>query len=151
MPKVIVSDTSCLILLDKIGRLELLNKLFGEIIITQIVADEFGIPLPDYLIVKNPKNIVYQSILETFLDKGEASAIALCLEEDKCLLIIDDNKGRKEAQQLRISITGTIGILILAKHYGYITFIKDEIEKLNSTNFRISESVLRYALLQCGE
>jgi len=95
MPKVIVSDTSCLILLDKIGRLELLNKLFGEIIITQIVADEFGIPLPDYFIVKNPKNNVYQSILETFLDKGEASAIALCLEEDKCLLIIDDNKGRK--------------------------------------------------------
>ena len=78
MQKVIVSDTSCLILLDKINRLDLLNKLFGKVIITQIIADEYGSTLPDFFIIENAENKNYLSILETFLDKGEASAIALC-------------------------------------------------------------------------
>lgn len=46
MHKAIISDTSCLILLEKIGELELLRKLFGVIITTQEVASEFGLPLP---------------------------------------------------------------------------------------------------------
>ena len=46
MPKIIISDASCLILLDKIGELEILNKLFGIIITTSEVAKEFGQPLP---------------------------------------------------------------------------------------------------------
>ena len=151
MRKVIVSDTSCLILFDKINRLELLSVLFGEIRVTQVVADEYSSVLPDFFIVENPVNIKYQSILETFLDKGEASSIALCLEKENCLLIIDDYKGRKEAEQLRIEITGTIGLLILAKQLGYIDSIRNEIKKLQETNFRISESIIEHALKQCEE
>ncbi len=151
MQKAIVSDTSCLILLEKIGRLDLLAKLFSGVIVTQVIADEFGLNLPEYISIENPQNTTYQSILETFLDKGEASAIALCLEKDNCLLIIDDSKGRKEAQQLRIPITGTIGVLILAKQIGHITSVKNEINKLDNTNFRISESIRKYALEICGE
>ncbi len=101
MQKVIASDTSCLILLEKIGRLELFKKLFGNIIVTQIVADEFGLVLPDYFTVENPQNTTYQSILETILDKGEASAIALCLEKDNCLLIIDDNIRKKRSTAVK--------------------------------------------------
>lgn len=48
MQKIIVSDTSCLILLDKIKQLDLLHSLFKKVTITQIVADEFGKKLPDY-------------------------------------------------------------------------------------------------------
>ncbi len=47
MQKIIVSDTSCLILLKKINRLYLLQKLFSQITITKIIADEFGNELPD--------------------------------------------------------------------------------------------------------
>jgi predicted nucleic acid-binding protein len=46
MHKAIISDTSCLILLDKIGELEILLKLFGQILTTPEVANEFGLPLP---------------------------------------------------------------------------------------------------------
>jgi len=49
MRKIIVSDTSCLILLDKLGRIDLLRSLFGNITITQIVADEFGKIVPDFI------------------------------------------------------------------------------------------------------
>ena len=53
MQKVIISDTSCLILLDKIGELNLLNKLFGLIIVTQEIAQEFKKELPDWFTFKN--------------------------------------------------------------------------------------------------
>ncbi|MCF8372682.1 MAG: hypothetical protein K9H64_13715 [Bacteroidales bacterium] len=79
MHKTIVSDTSCLILLERVGMLDLLKSLFGKITITQIIADEFGETLPDFIEFENPQNRNYQNILEGFLDSGEASAIALAL------------------------------------------------------------------------
>lgn len=77
MPGIIVSDTSCLILLDKLGRISLLKSLFQNLSVTQIVADEFEKELPEFIKIENPKDIKYQKILESFLDPGEASAIAL--------------------------------------------------------------------------
>jgi predicted nucleic acid-binding protein len=112
MHKTIISDTSCLILLDKIGELDLLHKLFGTITTTAEVADEFGQPLPSWFELKQPTDKNYQSIIEASVDKGEASAIALAIELDDCLLIIDDLKGRKFAQQLGLTIIGTFGIIV---------------------------------------
>jgi predicted nucleic acid-binding protein len=86
MQKVIISDTSCLILLDKIGELKLLNKLFGQIIVTQEIANEFKKELPDWFTIEEPANKTYQKILEASLDKGEASAIAFAIEQADCLL-----------------------------------------------------------------
>lgn len=71
MQKIILSDTSCLILLEMIGELDLLHEVFGNILITQEVADEFGLPLPKWISVQNPVNKNYQKILEASVDKGE--------------------------------------------------------------------------------
>lgn len=115
MQKIIVADTSCLILLYKIGHLSLLKSLFGKVTITSAIANEFGQILPDFIGIEDPQDKIYQQILESFLDSGEASAIALSLEKDDCLLIMDEIKGRKEARKLNLDVTGTIGILIAAK------------------------------------
>jgi predicted nucleic acid-binding protein len=77
MHRTIISDTSCLILLDKIGELSILNKLFGNIITTSEVAEEFGQPLPRWFEIKEPNDKNYQAIIEASVDKGEASAIAV--------------------------------------------------------------------------
>jgi predicted nucleic acid-binding protein len=53
MQQIIVSDTSCLILLKKINRLDLLYELFGQITITEIIADEFGSELTEYIRIEN--------------------------------------------------------------------------------------------------
>ena len=82
MQKTIVSDTSCLILLDKIKQLDLLKALFGKITVTQLVADEFGKKLPDFIQIENPQNLTYQKILDSFVDKGEASVLALAVSFD---------------------------------------------------------------------
>ncbi|MGE0587734.1 MAG: hypothetical protein AB7O48_04115 [Cyclobacteriaceae bacterium] len=104
MQKVIISDTSCLILLDKIGELNLLNKVFGLITITRDISTEFNKALPDWFRIEDPVNKTYQKILEASLDKGEASAIAYAIEQTNCLLIIDDFKGRKYAEQLGLKL-----------------------------------------------
>jgi predicted nucleic acid-binding protein len=77
--EIIISDTSCLILLYNIDELELLNKLGREVFITQIIKTEFGQKLPDWIKVKEPSDAYYQKLLGLDLDEGEASAISLSL------------------------------------------------------------------------
>lgn len=112
MPKTIISDTSCLIVLSKIGALELLQKVYGQIVTTSEIAKEFGESLPEWVIIKEVVDIFKQKILELQIDKGESSAIALAIEMTDCTLILDDFKARKIAQQLGLTITGTIGVIV---------------------------------------
>jgi predicted nucleic acid-binding protein len=151
MHRTIISDTSCLILLDKIGELSILNKLFGNITTTSEVAEEFGQPLPPWFEIKEPSDKNYQAIIEASVDKGEASAIALAIELDDCLLIIDDLKGRKFANQLGLTIIGTIGVIVDAKLAGIIPSVKPILSKIKSTNFRITEQLELLILKLAGE
>jgi predicted nucleic acid-binding protein len=151
MQKVIISDTSCLILLDKIEELKLLKKLFGQIIVTREIASEFKKELPEWFTIQEPTNKTYQKILEASLDKGEASAIAFALEQTDCLLIIDDYKGRKYAEQLGIKITGTLGILIDAKLSGYIESVKPMLDKIKKTDFRLTAELEKKTIEKANE
>lgn len=151
MQKTIISDTSCLILLEKIGELDILNKLFGTIITTNEVAEEFGQPLPSWFELRQPTDKNYQSIIEATVDKGEASAIALAIELEDCLLIIDDLKGRKFAHQLGLTIIGTIGVIVDSKLAGIIPSVKPILAKIKTTNFRITEQLELLILKRAGE
>jgi predicted nucleic acid-binding protein len=142
MPNInVIADTSCLIALSKVEAIELLNELYEEIYITEEIALEFGESLPEWVIIENVKNKKYQQLLDLYLDLGEASAIALALEKVDVLLILDDLKGRKEAEKLGFRITGTLGILFKAKKEGLITELKSYIEKLKAVGFRISPKI----------
>lgn len=151
MRKIIVSDTSCLILFHKIGRLQLLKQLFHKVTITSIVAKEFGITLPDFIEIENPKNEQYQKILRTHLDSGEASALALAIEKSNTLLIIDESKARKQAKALKINFTGTIGILIAAKEKGIINTVTEVLDEIEKTDFRISNHLIEEAKRKSNE
>lgn len=151
MQKVILSDASCLILLDKIGELDLLQVAFGEIIITPEVEREYGRPLPEWMKVLEVKNKTYQDLLGINIDIGEASIIALAVELEDCLLIIDDLKGRRFAKKLAINYTGTLGVLLAAKENEIISSIKPIIEKIQHTNFRVSDELISKVLKQAGE
>lgn len=151
MHKTIISDTSCLILLHKIGELNLLNKLFGTIITTPEVASEFLYALPSWIEVKEASDKTFQALVEQSIDKGEASAITLAREFQNCLLIIDDLKGRNYALQLGLQITGTLGIIVDAKLSGKIDSIKPLLLKIRATNFRISDRIEILILKSAGE
>ncbi|MEQ9377510.1 MAG: DUF3368 domain-containing protein [Imperialibacter sp.] len=82
---------------------------------------------------------------------GEASAITLALEIGADLIILDDQKARYTAEKLGLQITGTLGILIKAKKKGIVSSIKPFLEKLQQTNFRLSEHLIEEALKEANE
>ena len=151
MRKTIISDTSCFIILSNIGELELLHLVYGQIITTSDIAEEFGDKLPDWVEIVAVKDKIRQQLLEMQIDKGESSAIALALETAESTLIIDDYKARKVAEQLGLAFTGTIGVLIKAKLIGKINSIKPILKKIKDTNFRISSELEDQALIEAGE
>ncbi len=146
MPKIVVSDTSCFIVLTNIGELDLLKKLYHSILTTKDVVEEFGGELPDWIEIKSPIDTEKQQLLEFHIDKGEASAIVLALEVTADLIILDDLKARQSAVKLGLKITGTLGIIIKAKQDGVIDSIKPILSKLQKTNFRLSDNLMEEAL-----
>ena len=102
----VIADASCLIVLENIGHLPVLQQLFGEIYITQEVQSEFGGDLPEWIKIRIVQNTIQQNALALILDAGEVASIALSLETDNSLLIIDERKGRRVAQQLNLKIIG---------------------------------------------
>lgn len=100
MHKVIISDTSCFILLTNIGELEILFKVYGQVVTTADIANEYGEALPDWVKIATVTDKYRQKILEMQIDKGESSAIALALEIPNSTIILDDYKARKIAERL---------------------------------------------------
>lgn len=148
--KAIIADTSCLIIYHKIGRLRILHELFSDLIVTQEVADEFG-ELPDWITIQEVIDKGQYLKLAEELGKGEASSIVLAMEFEESLLIIDERKGRKKANELGIETVGSLGVLIKAKEKGVIKEVREIIELIDQTDFRISPSVREAVLRQSGE
>jgi len=151
MPK-IVSNTSCLILLDKINALDILQKLYQNIYLTEEVAQEYGKPLENWMNVVTVKDKNYLRILNAIVDLGEASTIALSLQmsEDN-VMILDDLKARKLAKQLQLKFTGILGILLKAKQQKIISSVADIFTQLKKVNFRVSEKLEKEVLKLAGE
>lgn len=150
MDRIIISDTSCLIALSKIDKINLLKDLYHEVLITSEVYNEFGDSLPDWIIITEVQNKRKQKELEKRLDKGEASSIALALEMDNSTLIIDEIKGRKLAQSLNIDIIGTIGLIILSEKKGLVLDVASLILKLVNKGFRLSDSLINKIIENYG-
>ncbi len=75
MHKTIISDTSCFIVLANIGELGILQKVYGQLITTTEIAEEYGDTLPGWVEIVAVKDKLKQQLLELQIDKGESSAI----------------------------------------------------------------------------
>ena len=148
---VVITDTSCFIILDKIDLIDLLPVLFNNIITTHQIAKEYGKPLPDWVIIQSVADFALQNDLLNIVDPGEASAIALAEEIGCDYLLTDDKAARKIAEQRGITVKGSIGLLLFAKQQGLIPLIKPYLEKIQNTNFRISYALIAKILAQADE
>lgn len=151
MHKTIISDTSCFIILTNIGELDILYKVYGQIITTIDIATEYGEILPDWVEIANVFDKSKQQLLEMQIDKGESSAIALALETPNSTIILDDYKARKIAEKLGLAYTGTIGVIIKAKLLGIIPSIKPLLDRMKHTDFRLSADIELQALKESKE
>ena len=137
----IISNTSCLIVLDNIGMLGVLKELYGKVFITEEVSKEFGKTVPDWIEVRKVSDNKYLKLMKNFVDLGEASTIALAVETDDIVIILDDLKARKLGQKLNLKITGTIGVLIKARKRNIITSTQEVLNRLRNEGFRISDEI----------
>lgn len=160
---IVVSDSSPLISLARIGELGILRRLYGEILIPQAVWDEIvvegeGRPGADevrgsgWIRCELVSNLHLARILRRELGAGEAEAIALAVERDADLLIIDERLGREIASYLGLNVIGVIGVLVEAKHKGIIRSVKAYLDKLRElAGFRISDALYSRVLRDEGE
>ncbi len=149
MKEVVVSDSTCLIGLERVGKLDILPALFSPIIMPPEVEREFGGKFA-WLKVENLMNNLLVAALQMVVDAGEAEAIALASEKN-CLLISDDEQARAAAKRLGVSVIGTVGVLIRAKQNGIITAIKPILDALDANEFRTSRALREEALKIAGE
>ena len=151
MPDLIICDTSCLILFDKIKKLDLLKLCYQDIYVTPEIAHEYGKQLPDWIIIRKVDSQSNQRVLQQILGAGESSAIAMCLELPGALVVIDDLKARRLARSLNLQITGSLGLLVKAKEKGYIDKLAPVLNDIQLTDFRISENIIKKILSVVGE
>ncbi len=151
MRKVVIADTSCFILLDKINSLGLLQSVYKHVYTTPQIAKEFGKEMPSWVIIEKVTELETLQSLEKELDLGEASAIALSIQLEGSIVVLDDWLARKVAERMGIDYTGTFGLMVAAKKLGIITSVKPLLEQVRQTNFRFSEQVFEATLLAAGE
>lgn len=127
------------------------KKVYGQIVTTVEVAIKYGERLPDWVVIESVNDKHSQKILETQVDKGEASALALAIETSDSTIIVNDYRARKVAEKLGINYTGTIGVIIKAKLKGIILSIKPLLAKIRQTEFRITDEIEQQALKEASE
>jgi len=141
-------NTSVLQYLHSIGLIDILKTLFGKVYITQEVSLEIergkqqGVNLPNLdesgyikVIDTNMGNLI--DIVRD-LGKGEASLILLGMKNPESLVILDDQLAREVARSLNIKITGTVGLLIMAKEKGIIKAVKPYLDNMINTGFYLA-------------
>jgi predicted nucleic acid-binding protein len=151
---IVVADTSPINYLLLINQIDLLPRLFQQIIIPDVVRDEMLDPdAPTVLqewIANPPSWLTIQPVpvLDTTLnslDPGEQAAITLAQTLPADLLIIDERLGRQIAEDRGIAIIGTLGILDDAADQGLIN-LAEVIAQLQQTNFRVSRRIIQALL-----
>ena len=135
--KIIISDTSCLIALTNIGLLDVLRNIYETVLVTPEVVGEYGEPIPEWISIRSVKDTMKINTFNGVIGLGESSAIALALELDGALLIVDDWEARQFAMNLGLNITGTLGILIRAHKQGFITDLPLIISRLREIGFHL--------------
>ena len=142
MPEPIIVDTSSLIALERIKLLQILCKIYKEVVIPESVIKEFGnLSLPCISIRKVESNLLKLLITDLNLGKGEADVIALA-SQTGLKVVIDDSKARKVAENMGLEITGTIGVLMKAEKLGLIGSAHDKVRELREEGFYVSEELL---------
>jgi predicted nucleic acid-binding protein len=156
---VIVNNTP-LVALWVLGRLDLLRELYDEVLIPQTVYEEFvateravrqaaleNAPWVRPVLLANPQRArVYIG-----LDLGEAEVLALAEERAARLVIIDELKGRRYAQRLEMPLTGTLGLLLLAKERGLVANLAPLLVELQEAGLYLGVALIDRVLRLAGE
>ncbi|MCF8304116.1 MAG: DUF3368 domain-containing protein [Bacteroidales bacterium] len=156
--KIVIADTSALISLGIIQQIHLIEKIFGDLYITDAVWHE--LIKHDYLwmdkkmlrmLKKHVTSINTYNYLSVIMDYGESESVILYKELNADFLLVDDYKARTISESLDVNCIGSIGLLIKAKSEGYISSIKPLFQKWLANERYFSVSMLNEILMEIGE
>ena len=153
----VVSNTSPLTNLAAIGQFGLLEQLYRRLSIAEGVWDElnaFGHVWPgraetasaSWLGRFEVRNTPLVETLRRDLDRGEAETIALALEMQADLVLMDEREGRHAAQRLGLRTVGVVGILLDAKQQGLLPAVRPAFDALRAAGFYLGDPVYRKGL-----
>jgi predicted nucleic acid-binding protein len=157
-----VVDTSPLIFLAKLDRLDLLQRGADQIVAPPAVFREIE-EHPDsasekiedvktsWLSSREVEDRRLVEVLMADLDTGESEVIALALESKAERVVLDDLDARRLAQRLGVAPVGTLGLLLAAKMRGEIPSLRAEIDRLRQAGFRVSPALSQAVLREAGE
>jgi predicted nucleic acid-binding protein len=157
---IVVSETSAVLNLARIGRLELLPLLYKHVVIPSAVFEELTASKPSasdlsslpWLTVASASNRQHVQDLRMNLDPGEAEAIALAIECRADLLLMDERRGRRIATAGGLAVTGLLGVVANAKRAGLIDLGKPVVEELiHTARFWIGPDLYAEVLAELGE
>ena len=160
---IVVSDASPLISLAVTGHLEILKQLYEQVIIPEAVYQEItgndpGLPgapeiqTLDWIVSRPVQNDVIVRALQGELDDGEAEAIALAVEMQADLLLIDERRARTVATRLGLNVVGVLGVLVEAKHKALVPRLKPILDDLiTRAGFWVSSQLYERVLGAVGE
>jgi len=152
---IVVSDTTAISNLLKVGRIDLLSALFGRVIIPPAVRSEllaWHESLPAWLEVIAPMDSARVERFRREIHIGEAEAIALGLELHADWVLVDDSEGRRLAKTEGAHVLGLMGVLLLAKRRGQIPEVRSLMNALIETaGFFLSPGVRDEVLRLAGE
>ena len=157
----VVSNTSPLMNLAVVGKLEMLKKLYRELQIPEAVQAELqalphqavqrAIQAP-WIRVQAVQDRRLVEALQLELDKGEAEAIALAVERSADLLLIDELAGRRVAERLQVPTLGLLGVLLYAKRKGIIEAVRPILDELvQKAGFWVGKELYTRVLREAGE
>jgi Predicted nucleic acid-binding protein, contains PIN domain len=160
--RVVFCDASPLIGLSLVNGLGWLERLFGVVCITDVVADEFlpGSNKPGEAEIAAAIAVGSIRIVEDVwtepafptLDEGEASILRAAVnQKGPCLVIIDETAGRAVASELGLTVTGVVGVIIAARRRGLIASAKKVFEALLKHDFRLADTLIDAALRSLGK
>jgi predicted nucleic acid-binding protein len=155
--RTVVSNSTPIIALLRIGRLGILEELYGAVIIPKAVHEEITVKDEsvldgfEWIDVRNIANIAAKEAFAATLHDGEVEVMLLAKEIGADLIIMDDGLARRHARYLNLTVTGTIGALLRAKQQGIINEIRPVLDNLVQQGFYISDDVFREVLHLAGE
>jgi len=158
----VAGNSSPIIHLAKIGKLSLLREYFNTIMVPKSVFKECvaegkdrkeveAIKKAEWIRVAEVQDKKLVKLLRSSLDDGESDAIVLSLESGADLILPDDFGAREKARIYRLTVTGTLGVLLRAKKDRKISSLKENIIKLRESGFWVSDFVEERLLEASGE
>jgi len=156
---IVVSNTTPIISLASIQQIDILERLFGEIIVPKAVYGEiktkesWGYKEIDlqFIRVETVRGELYKDLLLNQLDSGESETILLAKELNADLVIIDENLAYKIAKNSRLNVTRTLSLLLKAKEAGIVDQIKPLLDEMITKGRWYSPSVYENFLKKIGE